>query len=78
MKPVKLMEREYSTPILGGGILPMMNEAMELGFSIPMLCIVAATSCIYAGLRIWHKVMELKYAPKPVPVSPILDKPAAQ
>jgi len=64
MKPMKIMEREYATPMLGGGILPMMNEAMSLGFSFKMMCLVALVSCIYAGLRIWNKNTEIKYGRK--------------
>lgn len=62
MKPVKLMEREYSTPILGGGVLPVMNAAMELGFSDFTMILVAFVSCFYSAARMWQKVQEMKYA----------------
>ena len=61
MKPIKLMEREYSTPILGGGILPVMNSAMELGFDFKTLILVASVSCFYAVLRVVQKTLEMKY-----------------
>lgn len=61
MKPVKLMEREYSTPILGGGVLPVMNAAMGLGFSDFTMILVAIVSCFYAALRVVQKTLELKY-----------------
>lgn len=68
MKQLKIMEREFSTPILGGGILPVMNSAMELGFDFKTLVLVAGVSCFYAVLRVVQKTLELKYAPAKVAV----------
>ena len=61
MKDRKITEREFSVPMLGGAILPIINESAELGYSLPMMGIVAAVSCFYAALRTWQKVMEFKY-----------------
>ena len=62
MKPIKLMDREYSTPILGGGVLPVMNHTAELGLPTATLIIVSVVSCFYAAIRVWQKVQEMKYA----------------
>ena len=61
MKQLKIMEREFSTPMLGGGVLPVMNHTAELGLPTDTLVIVAVVSCFYALLRVVQKTLELKY-----------------
>ena len=82
MKPVKLTEREYATPIVGGGALPIMNYTADLGLPIEALIVVALTSCFYSGMRMWVKVKAMQYANRcgsceePVPVKPEKPEPA--
>lgn len=78
MNPKKITEREFSIPMLAI-IATMMNDAADLNLSLSTLIVVGTIACIYAGLRVWQKIMAMKYGyaikpvelpPKPAPPTP--------
>ena len=60
MKPKKITEREFAVPMLAVATA-ITNEAADLDLKLSTLIVVAVVSCVYAGLRVFQKVMAMKY-----------------
>lgn len=78
MKPKKITQREFAVPMLALSTA-VTNDVAGLGLHWVTLVIVAAVSCIYAGLRTWEKIMAMKYgyAVKPSETVSVPTPPAA-
>ncbi len=57
---MKLLQRKFAVPS-SAGLLATMNEAVGMGFSFHLMCLLVAGSLVYALIEQWGDVSRMKY-----------------
>jgi len=59
-KPMKMMERKFAVPSMAM-LLSVMNEAVSMGFSFKLMCLVCGVSLGYAVMETVKDIFYAKY-----------------